>query len=324
MNEPMIYDNIVEAIRFFNPNHALLNCLTRSGYARKTSLYTDVAMSDGTIARVKQSSMLCFFRGESRPYPSCKSTLYRIADPETRLVELLKTYHFRDYLQFTPEVQQFTLQNRYVDFWMLAQHYDFATPMLDVTDEIAVATFFATHTYDPVTRSYVLKTDGIGSIRYCERDALPPDALHLVGVQPFGRPSQQDGYALWLPESADFAEFSHTLQFHQIPEVNQKLARATFDGVDYFPPESIGVAARFIHESDLMTSAAIDALLEDQANGQHYLTAPVTREQIQSVLSKKGYHIVDAEIFDASHFVPDSGLMTERPFLQHPYYRPVG
>lgn len=295
-----IKDNIIEVIRAQKPNHVLLKCLDQTGFAMRHQNYMAMLMPDGTIGAFNNGMEFTYYRGESGDYPSCKASLYRITDQDKQVISLIKTYEFQQYLETTIEVQKWKADNRYLDLWALSQHYGFATPMIDVTFEIAVAAFFATHDFDYRINQYVLKKEGLGAIRgYCGVTILD-GPLKPIGMQPFSRPGLQDGAALWI-EDNDMADHSFKIKFKQDADVNLRLERAMLLGSEMFFPfePSIIEAANIIKYSDAVTSKAISRFLED---GLQYLKGVCYDENsIKDILKNNDIKIVDAPLADG-HF----------------------
>lgn len=314
-----IKDNIIEAIRSQQPNHVLLKCLDQTGFAMRHQNFMALLMPDGTVGVFNNGFSSMYYRGESGDYPSCKASLYRIADQKKQVISLIKTYEFQQYLETTIEVQKWKEDNKYLDLWALSQHYGFATPMIDVTFEIGVAAFFATHDFDYRINQYVLKKEGIGALRcYCGVSMLD-GPLHPIGMQPFSRPASQDGAALWIGDN-DLAGVSYKIKFKQDAEINNRLERAMLLGSDMlFPFEpSIVEAANVIKNSDVVTSMAIKKFLE---NGTSYLPeAKYDENSLESLLKENHISIVDAPLADG-HFRSILGsriFETSRVYIRKP------
>lgn len=308
-----IFKNIVELISFLCPEHPIINCLSKSGYACKKRKYQSIENNGGHI--IFSIEMPCIlYRGENRIYDSCKAGIYRLMDEERRIIELLKTYHFIDYLKKSESIRYIVKEMKYnIDFWAIAQHYEFSTPIIDVTSEIVTAAFFATHKYDSVIRDYFSIEDGMGAIRCIPYN---PYYIYHIGIQPFSRPGKQDGYAVCIGDN-DLAKSSKTYIFKQDKDVNLKLKRAILGGIaEYFPDEEISVVARYIHESNIMTNSAIDMLLEDIKNNRCCLNIVVTRDRINNILKNKGMHISDVEIHIPNIVMPHSYSLEERKLIR--------
>ena len=313
--------NIVEAIKCIEPNHILTQCLERDGVAVNYQRNDAMFMPDGRIIFLCNTGNFNFYRGEWRVYDSCKSSLYRIKDRDERICALAKTYEFMEYLKTLPEVQQYLDNNIWYAPWAIAQHYEFATPMIDLTNEISVAAFFATHRYDKVTKQYYIVREGVGRIRWNTILPLFPasESLKPIGVQPFSRPSNQLGYGYWIDESKDYADESNIIEFEQDYEVNYRLATATA-GADnkYFPDERIVRMANIIRNENVVTNKAIDAFVDDEND---YINPKVSREEIVSTLEKRGIFIVDAPVTCHESFVNvGNPFVLPRRLVRKPVY----
>ena len=319
------FDNIVEAIKYLEPNHILGECLERDGVAVKHSRFEYMTMPDGRIATLSMGWNFTYYRGENKCFPSCKASLYRIPGHEDRIAAFLKSYDFMVFLETLPEVQFFINDGGYYVPWALAQHYEFATPMIDLTSEIAVAAFFATHYYDRVSKSFMLIKEGIGRIRGIATIMDPElkGPLQPIGMQPFARPDRQDGFGYWIPENEDFADQSFCVDFVQDPAVNLRLKTAMMGGADYFfPNEQLAQMASIIKNTNAVTSMAIERMLADIDAGNSYITPIVTRDDIDKVVNDRNLFVVDAPVIcpEAMPHVP-TGFMDEDRLIVRPAYR---
>lgn len=306
------FDNIVEAIAYLQPGHILKDCLIKDGVAINHVRHDAVRMPDGRIAFICNTGNCTFYRGETIIYKSCKSSLYRIARREDKICALAKTYEFMEFLKTLPEVQNYIENNLWYEPWALAQHYEFATPMIDLTNEIAVAAFFATHRYDPVTKSYNIVRDGIGQIRGLNAMPYMDTGLRPIGLQPFSRPSSQLGYGYWLPETDDLVNHTFSVEFKQNYEVNYRLDTAAGGQESkYFPNELLTRMASIIKNTGVVTNKAIDAFASDVESGNSYITPAVTRDEIISVLKEAKLFIVDAPVI-----CPEAVVSSPYPFRQ--------
>lgn len=293
------YKNIVEVIQHLCPSHILGQCLEKDGVAVNYQRNDLMQMPDGRIAAICNTGNFSLYRGEHKLYKSSKASLYRIKDRKDRIYALAKTYEFMEFLKRLPEVQDYINNNMWYEPWALAQHYEFATPMMDLTNEIAVAAFFATHRYDSVIKQYVLETEGTGCIRvtnmFFDMDSM--ERIRPIGVQPFSRPSNQYGYELWLPEDEDFVEQSAVVEFEQNYEVNRRLESAmAAPQYMYFPNELIVQMASFIKKEKVVTSGAVSVFVEDINRGVSYVNPAPTEDEIKNALKEKGIFIVDAPV----------------------------
>ena len=298
MDDLVRFDNVVEAIKYLCPGHILGDCIGHDGMAVNYQQNDPIIMPDGRIAFICNTGNMCLYRGENKVYDSCKASLYRIKDREDRILALAKSYEFMEFIKTLPEVEKY-IQNKYwYEPWALAQHYEFATPMLDLTNEISVAAFFATHRYDSVAKQYYLVKEGIGQIRLTSMfsyDPLDMKTIRPIGVQPFSRPSNQFGYEYWIDSSDDFAKHSTVIQFKQDHEVNLRLKNAMpLSETNYFPNERITQIASTIKTEKVVTRKAIESFTRDAS--AEYIKPIVTEDEIKSVLEKEKIFIVDAPV----------------------------
>ena len=171
--------------------------------------------------------------------------------------------------------------------------------MIDITNELAVAAFFATHYYDRISKQYLLVKEGVGRIRkhFSIMDPEMKGHLQPIGMQPFARPERQDGFGFWIPENEDFAEYSCSVDFEQDYRVNLRLKTAMIGGADYFfPNEQLSQMAAIIKSSNAITSAGIEAMLDDIREGNSYITPVVTRDDIERVIKENEIFVVDAPV----------------------------
>nr|WP_296455938.1 FRG domain-containing protein [uncultured Acetatifactor sp.] len=314
--------NIVEAIRKLEPHHLLCGCLDREGVAVNHQRNDAMTMPDGRVIFLCNTGNLNFYRGENRVYDNCRASLYRIAGRNDRIYALAKSYEFMEFLKTLPAVQEYLDNNLWYEPWAIAQHYEFATPMIDMTNEIAVAAFFATHVYDRVTKGYVIAKEGVGQIRWKTIFPLMDDSLRPIGVQPFSRPSNQYGYGYWISESEDYANYSNVVRFEQDYAVNHRLTEAmTGPETSYFPNEDIAQMARVIRNEKVITNAAIDTF----AAPQPFMSPKASRDEIVQVLKEKGTFIVDAPVI-CQESVRNQGMpfRHERRLVIRPVYRGQG
>ncbi len=166
-----------------------------------------------------------------------------------------------------------------VNYKALAQHYGFATHLLDLTSDFKTALFFATCKFDPKQRAYVPLTeedintgnelDQYGMIFHTpawkidymnnlprnvslmnETWPIPIDSPALedvafqIGYQPFYRCHMQHGYILPMRKESplqDDLKFEK-IRFRQSPAFSQHVFEFMHEGRDVFPYEGISDA----------------------------------------------------------------------------------
>lgn len=288
MSSSIVYDNIFEAVRAIDPNHALLNHEGVIGGMVRHQQFTCLDMGDGRVGAFPLELSPVYYRGESGLYDTCYSNLQRIAGEEERLIWQLKTLDFILLLKRHPRIQSGLEQNEYIEFQALAQHYGFPTNMLDLTNDLVVAAYFATHEVNAVTGEFQVKTEGIGQIRYSCEFFMPQGRLVPVGLQPLARPGQQSAFGIFLGEKEDYAAGSASVRFRQSLQENQKLHQSVLGGPQmFFPEEPVTGLADRIKTANAVTREAVEAYCTE--NGHR-------AAKLEQFLEKKGIYIVDAPV----------------------------
>lgn len=169
---------------------------------------------------VKYGQRKYFFRGENKIYDKCFSSLGRIIASNRSKKELEK---FKSFLRITKLEDEIIKLNQVWDwsnrmmgdvlFYAIAQHYGLPTNIIDITDDLDVALFFACCIYDrnisryrPLNKEDIEKNPkGVLYIRD-ENYLLPlhPDVLP-IGYQPFTRCYKQRGYFIKDTLEEDFS-----------------------------------------------------------------------------------------------------------------------
>lgn len=288
MKDSKIYENIFEAIRFFEPTHPILDHPDTPGGLVRHQNFTLMGMEDGTVGAFALNWNMNYYRGENKDFPSCKPILYRITDWAERVICQIKAWDFILFLQEIPEIKAKIAQKEYIDFWALAQHYEFPTAMLDLTNDIMVAAFFAVHYIDPVTKQFAIKEDGLGQIRSYTGFCIPDGKLRPVGLQPLARPGLQSGFGLWLSEGEDLADQCVTVRFRHSKEANEEFRQSILGGPNMFmPKEPIGELAERIQKTNVVTRMAMEKYCEE--NGEDV-------DKIEQMLCAKGIYLADAPV----------------------------
>ncbi|MDO5573752.1 MAG: FRG domain-containing protein [bacterium] len=284
------YNNIFEAIRAFEPSHAVLQCMEHGGLMIRSQRFDLIDMGDGKIAALSFGpNMGTFYRGEKSQFLTCKPNLYRYQDRNNRIVSGVKTCDFILYLKEDPTMQEWEKNDQIVDYRALAQHYDFPTDMLDITSDIMVAAFFATHSYNSIIGRFVPVKDGIGRLRrYNGFLGMPENRIRTFGMQPYGRPGFQNGYGLVMEEKEDFSNMSLTVEFEQDPEMNERFSNSVPGQDMFFPPEPVIQQVAFlIKNTNVSTNKAISLYCRETGEEQ---------DRVVCMLKERGISVVDAPL----------------------------
>lgn len=81
------------------------------------------------------------YRGQVQDYGECVPSLAREKSIDRRFLECCRNVAFQDVLEEHPHIRFASQSRLFVDAYGLAQHYGFATEMLDLTLSFDVASF---------------------------------------------------------------------------------------------------------------------------------------------------------------------------------------
>lgn len=153
------------------------------------------------------------FRGQTSNVSPCYPSIYRGLEihnkfiGEEDLYKLLerkaRMYEFISILKKHPAVQYSKKIKLHVDYIALSQHYGLSTEYLDLTNDIGIAAFFASHEF--LKDSYKPVFNGIGIIyKIVWPEVLvkcnhllknTPNHLEMIGNQLVRRPTKQSAWA---------------------------------------------------------------------------------------------------------------------------------
>ena len=226
------------------------------------------------------------YRGQTEWFGSCKPTIFR-RDPKTgqldfcqKTIDITRAIIFKEVLKNHPYIMMIkdpkiieeyaNYPNKkfndfadyvrsepfYIDEDGLAQHYGFATNLLDVTSNIDVAAFFATCKYT-----------GGNDIQFIENGKgvfyvitwFHPNIfkkLGIIGWQPLARPQQQCAFALAMTEEDDLDKMTmrmpiqivYRFYFHQFRTNSQRAFRKVKKKNLFIPSEIDQVVKQIMKE----------------------------------------------------------------------------
>lgn len=301
--ENIIYDDVFEAIRYLEAGSTVLNLKDRKiGYLMRNLRFNLLDMQNGTMSAFPCNMTFRFYRGENDDYDlkyPCVPSIYRVRKPEEMdaeggrdaeliLIDNLRIEEFALILKEFPQVKYAVKDHCGVDYRALAQHYELNTDLIDVTSDIAVAAFFATHVYDLRTNDYIVKENGVGCIRTYVNIMIEPETelFRMFGLQPFQRPGQQCAFALKMNKGEDFSKFTGKLLFKQDIRWSRKIHEAFYPyGKNIlFPNEEISDVANLVKNSGSISMMAIE---------QYCQNNDCKREAVEFILKKHKINITD-------------------------------
>lgn len=290
MKDTIVYDDIYKAIEAVDPNHVILQDEESIGGLIRNQKFTVLDMGDGTLGAFPLELSMQYYRGENDVYEHCYSNLYRIVDEGERVIWQIKTEDFVLLLKKHEEIQRKIKQKEYVEFTALAQHYEFPTSMLDVTNDLLVAAYFATHVINPITGEWEIRMEGLGRIRWSFESVKPMGRLVPIGMQAFARPGVQSAFGLYLEEDEDYAQRSGSVLFKQDAVANERFHQTILGGPQlFFPEEGITNLVNKIKQASCVTSKAVKIFCEKTESDS---------DKIRELLREKRVAVVDAPVAD--------------------------
>lgn len=257
----------------------------------REDLYADLFTNGSTVRYphgiVVQYGNNCpirtFYRGEVKDYSQgqddskCRSSLGRklskLETEEERKVELFKVkLKIQSFLNLITQFKQVREWNFGTVFaYIIAQHYGIRTQYLDITDDLAVALFFAccrhveNGKYRPITKKD-LEDYGEYAVLYKKTDDLlmnPESAADInrvlpIGYQPFTRCYKQRGYFIDTMQSGDLDDIVNydlvadhgfeKLYFKRTPEFAAEIYEFFDGGRELFYDWSMELLSELIDE----------------------------------------------------------------------------
>lgn len=234
------FNNIFELINFIRRNSVPLipNTFINS------SSFCLLSDQNNCLNLSPAGQMLFYFRGEYGNHPTCKSKIYRNPNNDNYIFDRLHQIEFELLLKYSPIINgngDFSFevigQNLIyqVDFLALCQHYGIATEYLDLSNDLYIALYFATHSGNPMSPKY----EGVGTL-YCFMDDNCEN-IKTIGMQLFPRPGEQKAFAIKLCADDDFSKMSQVQKyvFQQTKEGSNFINNLFNGGAMLFPKDVI-------------------------------------------------------------------------------------
>lgn len=145
------YSNIMEILKsideeskkreqILNADTSIRGDLYRSVIFSNTEKFIPITARDGTTRLMPGNQNFYLFRGQTRDYPSCGSSIYRNSQDQIDIFAArLRQIEFEIVLREHAAVQDIIKSGIHISFAGLAQHYELATEYLDVTADPYVA-----------------------------------------------------------------------------------------------------------------------------------------------------------------------------------------
>lgn len=280
-----------------------------------------------------------FFRGENKLYdksvPSLNREIIGLTEKETELIRLInnmRIYHFYKFIQQFDIVKKFNNHFKIfnvdiVNIKTIAQHYGFKTHLLDITNDVMTALFFAVCYYDPNEKKYLpLAQEMIdkeyekGIIFHAPRhmfnipkhkfrnydynnkysidDKIFANDIFQIGFQPLFRCHYQKGYVMPMREDAPIQENEkfEKLVFKQSVEFSKKIYDMMYCGELIYPFEGISELENQIEHMKLATTFSnldFESVYENEVDKTVF---PQKEECLKNLKEYQNINIIDSEI----------------------------
>lgn len=297
-----VYDSIFDVIKILEPDSDLYKC---KQYHKETDLfrvmvpsdeYTWIERGDGTASPIRPTVSQIYYRGENNLYEECKPSYFRTKSESLKITSDIKAIEFELALKQFPQVYLAERDGMYIDYITLAQHYGIPTPHLDITQNLAVAAFFACYTFNS-DGTCTPSENEYGQIRFAplmyQNEFKPECPLHIFGLQPFMRPGRQYAAALRMTENEDFALKSTTYVFKHNKEDSEIIAAALsevrdkeiIDKLWIFPCEHIVNVANTIKNRGYVSKDSVKLYCERRS--EDYVSIKEILKDADCLISKK-------------------------------------
>lgn len=220
------------------------------------------------------------FRGQTEFFDKCLPTLYRSEKTEEEiLIERLRCCEFEVYLKQLPQVEDFEKRNFSVDYLGLSQHYGLKTDVIDLTNSLDVALFFATcnmsedgKTFSPQKedKEYVGYIYAVHTEEMTERDnrlkSLFDGKISAIGMQPFYRPGNQRGFGMHLDKGETLTGLLYSFSYTK--EDSERIYRSFQNGNELWHEDEISCSARAIAKSMTFSYEAMNMCMKRYMTGK--------------------------------------------------------
>lgn len=258
------------------------------------------------------------YRGQAEFYSPCKPSLFREKHKNYFVDDIIQMNELEILLQQHPLVklfeEGFMLMNEFIRFKInydgLSQHYYNKTPLLDLTNDMEVAKFFAVTTFDMDNDRYLpYDGDKLGVIYYYD---IKPDAFNYskdrryhidaIGKQPFMRSGNQYGFLIDLEKDDDFNNLPEVryVFFKHNPSITERIFKESRSGDKYMPQEILRTNwHRRMNDEEARKKVSMKALklnFENNPDESHSKIVKKLQEKGFSISSKHTPYFTEEEL----------------------------
>lgn len=219
------------------------------------------------------------FRGQTKFFDRCLPTLYREKKTEEEiLIERLRCCEFEVYLKQLPQVEDFEKRNFSIDYMGLSQHYGLKTDVIDLTNSLDVALFFATCNMSKDGKSFSPQEEDKDYIGYIyavhteemtERDnqlkSLFDGKISAIGMQPFYRPGNQRGFGMHLEKDETLTGLLYSFSYTK--EDSKRIFESFQNGNELWHEDEISSTARGIAMAKTFCYEAMNLCMKRYVSG---------------------------------------------------------
>lgn len=233
------------------------------------------AQSEEGMTLVPTTGPRYLYRGQTKRHLPCFPSLYRHLRSPARflwetapedaakiIANAVRTFWYYAELDRHPVFQWAKTERLQLPSLELAQHYGIATALLDLTESIEVALFFATHRLG--NGGFEPCTSGTGVLYMIDRTTMPPafePRFTPVFVQPFPRPTNQWAWAceMFMGECFEAYPWLGGLTFEHSEALANRIRPMAEAGGPLFPPDDLADIATRINASSVFPFESVDA-----------------------------------------------------------------
>ena len=261
--------------------------------------YIPVSMGAGSATIRYIPSGPCyatFYRGQNCHFDKCIPSFYRIDSLEKMIVARLLVHEFQLLVLSHPIINELICRTVSVNLEALAQHYGFATNMMDVSNDKWTAAFFACTkcdkgNYSPVDENY---GDGFGVIYVSTPDPQLGESdletllfrTDSIGFHFFPRPTSQSAYGFLMNKGENFDKnpFFEKILFRHDKKASQWVFETSYRQKKYFPYDSLTDVANRILQNKRVSQNALERFCS-------YECKCLSKNDVISICRKEGVQI---------------------------------
>ncbi len=248
------------------------------------------------VLKPNQTNRRFLFRGQVEYFEPCNPSVFR-EEKDLYIIENLKVEEFRILVRSHPLSMMFERGVKLMDgippfffemnYYGLAQHYDFKTAVLDFSSDIDVAAFFATSYRSEDGKYYPMEDENKVGVLYVHK--MDPMSLSFgkfrnIGLQIFPRSGNQKGFLYESLKGHDINqnEIVKKYLFRHSKNASLSFYNKMNKGNNLFPKDELEPLARnILKDKDISLVALSDNLLNNKQS----------LEEMLKMLNDEGYRI---------------------------------